>query len=192
MAYVTVDDLKEFIGITGSGMDSVLRSMIDLAQGVVENYTGSIFEAVNETRVFDWQNTKLLFLDRPLHALTSVVNGGETWDSEDVRTMPRNGPPYFWLEATIEGGRVWELGDYGGEDAIQVTGTWGWLTASGETPPAISEATKMLAAFYFERRQNEGVSRLSVGDTGLTYTDGIPTHIREILDGYRFPHFGRL
>jgi len=191
MAYTTTAAVKAHLGITGTGQDSVIDGLVAAAGRIIDNYTGSFFEAVTGDRTYDYQTDVTLWLDAPLHSLTTVTNGdGEAFASGELRTMPLNGPPFVWLEVMGSSGTVFEPGDSGGQSAITVTGTWGHLDASGNTPTDITTAATMIAAWLYNRRQYHGVSTFGTAETRVRFNeDNLPLEIREILDGYRFPQF---
>ena len=191
MPYATRDELKAILGITGTGEDTVLDLMLEAASDYIDRTTGSFFSPVTTTRYYDYQDRNILWLDRPLHSLTSVTNGdGTTLTTTEVRPMPLAGPPYVWLETRWSSGVLFTPGTSGGESAHAVTGVWGHLDASGNTPSAIRDLTLRVAAIFYNQRQYGGLESARMGDTSFRFRDEVvPAELREEIIGFRFPRF---
>ncbi|RME27166.1 MAG: hypothetical protein D6800_05430 [Candidatus Zixiibacteriota bacterium] len=191
MAYTTVTEIKEFMGITVSTDDALLNDLITRAQRHIEAYTHRVFEAAaDSTRRFDaienvTLNGRRLLLDEDLAVITSITNGdGTTVASTSYVTEPRNETPYWAITLKADADIVWTYNDTP-EDAIAIVGRWAYST----TPPAdIQDITIRLVAHLYQRRQGIGVRSERVPFYSVTYdaaAGSMPAEIREELDHYR-------
>ena len=56
MAYCGVDELKEYLGVTGTADDAMLLTLLAAAQHTIDSYCARTFEAAADTvRTFDSQ-----------------------------------------------------------------------------------------------------------------------------------------
>lgn len=185
MAYITLAELKEELGIGEEGDDFILEQKIDAAQDIIEHLTSRVFEAASSTRYYEWDAVDGLYLelDADLVALTSVVNGdsGATAiATADITLYPRNeGPPYDRLRLDDGSTSVWEVDtDYW----IAVTGTWGW---SAEAPEPIKQACLRLAAHMYRLRDSDVFDIVAFPGEGIMQLrQAIPADVQAVLDGF--------
>lgn len=183
MAYITLAQLKEDLGIAEEGDDFVLEQKIDAAQKIIEYLTSRVFEAASATRYYTWDDVDglILWLDADLVALTSVTNGdsdGTSISTDDITLLPRNeGPPYDRLRLDDGSTSVWEVDtDYW----IQVVGTWGWSAAP---PEPIKQACLRLAAYLYRLRDADVFDVVSFPGEGIIQLRrAIPTDVQVLLD----------
>jgi hypothetical protein len=184
MAYVTVSELKRYLGIDVENAidDALLSDMVQRAQAVVNTFTRRTFEATaDEMRVHGWGlvDGACLFLDGDLCAVTSVVNGdGATLQATEYFTMPRNRAPFYALQLRPAVGYVWD----GATGDILVTGRWAYSL----TPPAdVVQATVRLAAWLYRQKDNTGAdSPMLAGDT-MILPSRLPADVVELLRPYQ-------
>lgn len=168
MAYITVPVAKDYIGgLDGTGDDALLSVLIDAAEVFIENYTERDFKAATDTtRNFtvgrDTEGRHLWF-DEDIASITTVLNGDASTTevtSAQYVTLPSNRTPYYGIKLLWSASKVWEF-DQDPEDAIAVTGKWGWST----TPPAdIAQACKdIVKQVYRSRDANTNVDIISGG-----------------------------
>ena len=184
MAYVTVIELKRYLGIDADNTadDALLSDMVQRAQAVIEHRTGRTFEAAADTvRTFgaDSVDGAWLWLDGDLCAVTSVVNGdGATVAAEQYAVRPTNRRPWFALLLRPAASVAWDAssGD------IAITGRWAYST----TPPAdVVQATVRLAAWLYRQKDNTANdSPMLAGDT-LILPSRLPADVVELLQPYR-------
>lgn len=156
MAYATLDDLREYLGVTLTADDPLLEDALSVAEAAVNDYTGRTFGAVSAsgTRIFDGRRTRCLIDDAT--AVTVVEDSADrhTWSTvatTDWWKEPANSTPYTAIVAASP------LAAF-----VRVTATWGY---SATVPAQVRRATLMLAARYHRRRESvEGVA--GSGDFG--------------------------
>lgn len=143
-SYVTLDAVKRYIGGSlGSGDDELLNELIDWSSRLIEWWKGRRFDARRETRYFDTPQptgsyfgifdptlvsaaTKtVLRVDEDLLAVEELLNGDGTeilssgYVLEPANEWPKN-------RIRLRSGQYWAVSDDGPEQAIQVTGLWGY------------------------------------------------------------------
>lgn len=208
MAYVTVADLKSYLGITASSDDALLQSFLDAATAYIESPMGAgrSFQAGSSTRVFDavrdtdWNPAvyaafdrsqtpglamgRTLYLDDDLCQITSIVNGdGTTITSNQYLTLPRNRAPYYAIQLRLSANIAWAW-QADPAAAITVTGVW----AYSATPPAdIQHACRRLAAWMYRQKDTASdPDRPMVSPDGVTLLPAtVPKDVQTILTGYR-------
>lgn len=155
MAYIDASSLKTYLGVSGSGDDTLLGTFITAAQEAVDQYFLRTFEAsTNTTRYFDAVRDvsgRRLMLDRDLCSINSITNGdGTTVTTARYTTYPRNDTPYYAIDILKSSGINWEWED-DSEGAIAISGKWAYsLTA----PTSVVYLTKWLAAFMYRAKDN--------------------------------------
>jgi hypothetical protein len=150
MAYVTVAEVKEFLGISSTVDDMVLAGLITVAQRAIEDYCGRVFEAPTDQSRFyaclpPTVEGRTLYLDHDLCQINGVVNGnGEVVEGESLQPEPPD-PPYHALTLLSSGRTRWACGETPAR-SIRVTGRWAYaLTA----PPPVIQATKMVVSWLY-------------------------------------------
>lgn len=168
MSYTTADRVRRFMDISSddTSRNHIIEDKIEEVQTIIDQLALTTFEAGSDaTRYFDTyadvDEDGLLMLDEWLLSLTSVVNG----DGEDITTdtflKPTNLSPKYAIGLKSE---VWTLDDDGySEDAIAVTGTWGW---SSSAPHDIRQAATELAAFLVQSARNPGQDAIQFAEGG--------------------------
>jgi len=189
MAYCGVDELKEYLGVTGATDDPMLLTLLAAAQRTIDSYCARTFEAAADTvRTFDSQRDVdgyTLTVDSDLCAITSIVNGdGTTVSNSHYVTEPRNETPYYAIRLKASAGKLWTstvAGD--SENAISITGKW----AYSETAPSdIAHVCKRLAAYIYRQKDNAGdLDRAVIAGNSTILPAQIPSDIRLMLAPYR-------
>ena len=113
MAYATLTELKlDYLGVIGSGDDTLLTSMIARAQAIIDAHTNRTFEAsADATRYFDAVRDvvgDVLYLDKDLASITSVTNGDSAALNATTHyvTMGQDAP-YYALRLRANAGTTW-------------------------------------------------------------------------------------
>ena len=155
MAYIDASSLKTYLGVSGSGDDTLLGTFITAAQEAVDQYFLRTFEAsTNTTRYFDAVRDvsgRRLMLDRDLCSINSITNGdGTTVTVAQYTTYPRNDTPYYAIDILKSSGINWQWED-DSEGAIAVSGKWAYSTTA---PTSVVYLTKWLAAFMYRAKDN--------------------------------------
>ena len=187
MAYCGVDELKEYLGVTGATDDAMLLTLLAAAQRTIDSYCARTFEATADSvRTFDSQRDVdgcTLTVDSDLCAITSIVNGDGTTIS-DYATEPRNETPYYAIRLKASAGKVWTATVAGdSENAITVTGKWAYSTSA---PSDIAHVCKRLAAYIYRQKDNAGdLDRAVIAGNSTILPAQIPSDIRLMLAPYR-------
>jgi uncharacterized phiE125 gp8 family phage protein len=184
MAYITIAELKDYLGISTATDDSILTSLIERAQGVIEAYTGRKFEASTATRYFTNQSIEgrwLYLWGYDLLSITTLTNGDDTEiASANYRLEPRNDTPKWAIR--LDEDTSWEMDDSDSE--VSIAGTWGFST----TPPYdIKHACTRLAAFLYRQKDTSAdIDRPMITGDGVTIMpSSIPQDVKSILDNYK-------
>lgn len=189
MAYATLEELKQALNIRSTTYDQELNALLEAATDLIDAWTRSTFVAVNDTRYFDYQTSTRLWLDFPLHDLVSITNGdGTIIFPSDVVLYPLSGPPYAWIILKSTADTLFTASPAGAAD-IAVTGVWGHLDSSGNTPQPIRRACVIVASWLFNRRQHAGVERVAMPDASVMFSPDFPLEARIILDGYTWQYW---
>lgn len=184
MAYCTKDDLKTYLGITGTGEDALLGTIITRAQDILEFQTGKVFEAAaDETRYFDDVDGATLYVDW-ICSITSIKNGdGAELAATDYVSIPRNMPPYYAIKLLSSSGTAW-TGD------IEVTGKFGYTNdAAGKVWGPAAAACVELAAYLYRLKDNVGDMDRPVVTDGVTILPSQwPQNVRQFIQGVQELH----
>jgi len=190
-AYPTKDDVKAWLRpnssqALGNNDDTLIQNCVTAAIVFAEGPegTGRYWEVTADTTrhfdaVRDIRGRELRF-DADICQITSVVNGdGQTVPPSAYVTNPRNITPYYSITLKATVGYVWQwVTDP--EDAIAVTGRWGFSTAA---PPDIAQAVLEIAVFEYRRRVQSGSDdRPVITPSGVTINaSALPRTVKEVL-----------
>ena len=189
MAYCGVDELKEYLGVTGATDDAMLLTLLSAVQRTIDSYCARTFEATADTvRTFDSYRDVdgyTLTVDSDLCAITSIVNGdGTTISNSHYVTEPRNETPYYAIRLKASAGKAWTstvAGD--SENAITITGKWAYSTSA---PSDIAHVCKRLAAYIYRQKDNAGdLDRAVIAGNSTILPAQIPSDIRLMLAPYK-------
>lgn len=187
MAYCTNTDVKTYLGISGSGDDTLLTALCTRAQAMVDRYCNRTFEASSNTnRTFDAVRDvsgRVLYLDEDLASINSVTNGDATTvTAAQYVTEPRVATPYYALRLLDSVNISWTYTtDH--ENAITVSGKWAYSTAA---PADIVHATIRWAAYLYRQKDASTFDVTAAPDLGvITVPQGIPADIEKLLAPYR-------
>lgn len=187
MAYVSLADLKSYLGITNTTDDAVLIGMIAAAQAGIDSWCGRTFEAAADTTKYmdaaDDVDGAWLYLPDDLAQITTVTNGDATTvTTADYVTQPRNRAPYYALKLKASSDVAWTYSTTP-ENAIGITGRWAYSV----TPPAdIVQACRRYAAYLYRQRDASVFDVTAQVDIGLiTIPQGIPADVEKLLNAYR-------
>jgi len=189
MAYITVADLKNYLGVSGAGDDVLLESLIDRSKAIIDAYTYRTFEATSDTsRSFDSVRDTvgaMLYLDADLASITSITNGdGTTVTSAQYATEPRNTTPYYAIRLRASSGVAWESDSSDDpEDAVTVTGKWAFSTTA---PADIVQACTRLAGYLYRQKDNAAdLDRPIIAGNATILPSRLPSDVMDVLSSYR-------
>lgn len=192
--YVTVDQLKARLGITGTGAadDDELLAACWSASRAIDSMCDRMFYRVTDTRTFEPEST----VSAPLPAFCDLVSvttlatdsSGDgvfetTWSGSDYRLLPANpnaAPeprPYTLIRST--GTRVFPMLQFPSRpDAVQITGVFGWP----QVPFPIRSAAGIAAAELF-RMKDAPLGVAGMGEFGVVRVREIP-HVKSLVGPY--------
>lgn len=189
MAYCSVANLKEYLGITTSTDDGLLADLIASADRIIDTDTGRTFEAIEDsTRYFDAYADVVadtLYFDTDLCEITSITNGdGTSISVSHYVTEPRNRTPYFAIKLKASSSKQWVAASNGdGENAITVVGKWAY---SASAPDDIVQASNRLAAYLYRQKDNANdLDRAIVAGNSTVLPSSLPSDLKQILRAYR-------
>lgn len=189
MAYATAALLKTYLDISGSGDDTLLGTLIDRAQAIIDAYCNRTFEAsANADRSFDTERDvegSVLYLDEDLASINSITNGdGVALTAADYTTEPRNETPYYAIRLKSSSSVFWTYDDNNDhEDAITVSGKWAYSTSA---PNDIVHACIRLAGYLYRQQDNSSdLDRPVYVGNATVLPAQLPNDIKMILAPYR-------
>lgn len=186
MAYIEIGDLRDELGITGQNEDFLLSTAIGDAQSAIERHTNRRFEVTTDTtRYFTYgrdTDGRTLYLDEDLCSITTVTNGdGAVIASTSYVVIPRNRPPWHEIKMKNSVSTFWTYED-DPEDAISITGKWGWSTAPSDD---IKRVCKRLAVFFYRSKDSQVFDMTAFTEGGTARINRrIPSDVIEMLAPY--------
>jgi len=154
--YVTLEEFKAALQI-GEGDttdDAVAALALESASRAIDDYCGRTFYGVADTRRYTARDSTFVMVDEFYDAgalMTDEDGDGimdTEWDAPDNERWPRNamsrGEPYRGIVVTLTGTKRFPLH----RNAVELSSTFGWVPC----PPAIKQATFILASRLFKRR----------------------------------------
>jgi hypothetical protein len=187
MAYCAASDVKTYLGITGSGDDTLIAALCVRAQALVDRYCNRTFEAASNTnRTFDAVRDvsgRVLYLDEDLASINTITNGDATSvTSGQYVTEPRQTTPYHALRLLASANIAWTY-TTDPENAITISGKWAYSTAA---PADIVHAAIRWAAYLYRQKDASTYDVTAAPDLGvITVPQGIPADIEKMLAPYR-------
>lgn len=188
MSYITLTELRAYIGANKPTDDALLTNAISEAQASIDTYCKRTFECAADTpRYFDYiedTDGQILYLDYDLCQITSVTNGDATTiASTDYTTNPRNSTPWCEIKLKLNSDIAWTYDDTP-EDAIAIVGRW----AFSITPPNdIKHACLRLAAWYYRQRDTSNTAAeapILTNSGAVIMPSKLPTDVTDILSKY--------
>ena len=195
MAYITAADAKGYIGgISGTGDEALITSLIDQVQGFIEDYLGFSFESSADVTYYfdaiDDVDGSTLWLDGWWNAITSLTTnadaaGGGTALTKDTDyiTLPRNKAQYYKIRMLQSSSNQWEYTD-DKELGIKLIGRRGW---SSTAPNNIKQATlDIVKTVYRSRDANVEPGNIILASGTVITPAVVPSLSMKILNGYRY------
>lgn len=187
--YCTLVEAKVYIGavITDTSKDALVEDLITDCSRFIDRYTKRHFYATTETRTYNPDRDihgNLLFLDEDLLTVTALTNGDSaTLAAGDYILESPNFTPKWGIRLKFGSGKTWTW-QASPENAISVTGTWGYN--NGTVPPdEIKIACKKLVAWEFKHRSAIFQSIGSAQSGQAPIPIDIPKDIRDTLDLFK-------
>jgi hypothetical protein len=172
MAYCTTAELTTYLGINDSDDDALLSALVDRATAIIDMKCKRTLVATStSTRNFTVGRDTMgqhLFFDEVCAAITQVLNGDA--DSTEVTsaqyvTKPSNNGPFYGIKILRSASKVWQYST-DPEDAIAVTGNWGWFAA---LPDDVRHFCIRLSAYLYRQKDSSmDMDRPILTDAGVT------------------------
>ena len=184
--YCTNNEVKAYLGISGTTDDALIASLITAAQVQIDTFCHRTFEAASDsTRYFNAVSDRdglVLWLDADLCSITTVTNGdGVAVTSSEYTTIPKNETPYNRLKLLVSAGKSWTF-TTDPDDAIIIVGKWAYSVTA---PADVGQACKRLAGFMY-RQKDQQMFDVTVVEGGTRVTPlAIPNDVKEALEPYR-------
>lgn len=189
IALVTLEHLKEYLGITGSSDDALLAAIINGISQRVHDHCQRYLLSKSYTHYFSGGgNRTLLLAMSPVTSVTSVHDdtlrefGAATLVAAADRLVERSG-----LMTCINDKVAWGRGVLN----VKVVYTAGWSLAA--LPASLSLAVKEFcaAAYYKAKNRRHDVQSESLGDKTITYLQvAMPATVEAALAPYVHVHTG--
>ena len=189
MAYCTTEQVRTYLGVSGTADDGLLAELVTFSQAAIDSYCRRTFEAAADSdRYFtvgrDTEG-RWLWFDQDLATITTVLNGDSSATevtSSQYITEPYSAP-FFGIKILGSAAKVWEY-NLDPEDAIKVTGKWAYSTSA---PKDIVFAAIRLAAYMYRSKDTSMDSdRPILTDAGVTLLPmGLPNDVLKLLSPYR-------
>lgn len=188
MSYVTLGDLRTYIGVSDNLDDDTLLISQSAADQMVDAYCGRSFTAAGTaatTHVYAAHDAAWVAIDDASSVTLVETYNGSTWtawDAADWQGEPLNG---------IQSGQQWPTTALRAVTTktfpptsaawVRVTATWGWPAV----PDVVQHAAMMQAARLFKRR--DSVLGIAGGpDTGLIRVGrALDGDVAQLLGPYR-------
>lgn len=185
-AFSTLQEIKDFCGITSSNNDAVLQLLIDSVEGALCSFCNRdalLLKTTEELRD-GTGSSKLVLVEYPLETVASLtINGRLIPAAADDMSSG-----YFFKA----GGRVLNLRGYAfdsGNRNVRINYTAGYGGAF-PLPPDLKMAARMYVSARFKERERTGVSSRSLAGENVAYSSGandvfgMPASIANILENY--------
>ena len=188
MAYITRDQVKETMDITGSAQNDLIDRLIPWAKSVIDSYTGRDFDSLgSSTKVLTGTGTEVMALP-DLQSLTSINmrdfpdEAFESVNTGDIFLEPGDKGatlPYTWMQVyPVNGTRTIFPGSM---QSVQVVGVWGWPSV----PTDITEAAATLIARQMKAGRSGFTDTVGTTQTGIVrVSTGMPDLVEQVLNSY--------
>lgn len=176
-----LEDVKLYLGLSGSGQDVLLTRMITAASAFIESWLSRTIAVVPYSSTVNGNNQSVMFLpNRPIVSVESVVISGFVIPA----FTGQNDAGYGYDRSSIL------LRGYAFERGVQnvtVNYTAGLAANAPEDVPAdLTQACIELIALKYRRMGNEGLSSKGMaGETTAFVVSDIPKPVATILLQYR-------
>lgn len=181
--YATVDQLKERLNVVDTVDDALIARSLTAASRQVDGWCGRTFAQVTATRFYDVADFDRVLVD-DLVSITTLATDDQTdrtyatiWDTADYDLDPSNGPPYTQLRLSPRSARSFPVG----RRTVRIAGVFGWPAI----PAEIGEATLLLAARLFKRKDAPMGVQMGKPEFGTLSIPGKDPDVERLLQPYR-------
>lgn len=179
--YTTWAAVKTYLAIEGTGDDALGAALVSRASAMIDQFCRRRFAQWTATRLYDVPSGVTLWLDEDLLAVTTLTNGdGATLTSSEYLLLPTNMIPRYGIR--LRSGSAWVGGSTGDEQAISLTGTWGY---SSSPPDDVVQAAVRLTAWLYKQR-DAPFGTTARPDVGIVEVPAaIPEDVKALLLRYQ-------
>lgn len=187
---ITLDEYKEFEGISSSNDDSRLEKLIPSVSQLVKTYCGNSiidYYSTNRVELFSvkWNSSIVQLTESPLISIVSVEERDRPTDAYTALTENTDYYLDFDTDSVIRISGKIEKSWKDGPGSVKITYKAGYSETPGDLKLAIIDLVKYyIRDEHKERRsiagatlENQGVTKLRSGD--------FPDHIQRVLDLYK-------
>ena len=185
-ALVSLEDVKEALGITDNTKDSILTNYINRATDAIEKYCSRRFAFDTYTnQEYDGTGTNRINLKNyPIISLTSLEERTSGFSNTSWETIDAD----FYKDLDNEGQVYFTGGFTRGVRNYRVTYSAGYTTI----PNDLQQACITLVSFFDNQTRSSGMKSETLGEYSYTKEDDINATIKnlgldEILNFYRNP-----
>lgn len=186
--YCTLAELKSRFDILDATDDTILEQTIEAASRTVDTLCSRRFYAATETRYYTADDPDLLWVD-DIASVTTLKTDEDadgsfetTWGPTDFQLDPPNasgdGLPYTRIYIAPTSPYAFPVYQRRG---VQIVGSFGWPSV----PHAVREATLLLAARYFKRKDAPMGAQIGNPEQGALSIPGKDPDVDRLLMGYR-------
>ena len=183
--YTSLNDLKTYLGMSGSTDDARLELAIEAASRAIDSECSRQFFTTSYTRYFETDDPLRCDLDDDLQTVTSIA-----YDSTGKRDYIVLAGTDYELDPEVAPYRVIHIAPGSSvafpveqRRGVRVIGLWGYC-AAGSQPQAITRACMILATRYFKRKDAPfGV--VGTPELGFMRVTARDPEIRALLNPYR-------
>ncbi len=167
---VTLDQVKERLGITGSGIDDILNSLISEASATIETHCHRVFarQDYRQTDRIDYTSASFVCHMRPIEQPTKITIRGQAQDVANFEIDAGNGivwpkPGFNVVSASWYASVPSE--PFGGK--VEVEFAAGFGTMPQDCPIDVQSAClDLVTAFFRSRKRDPGVSSAKLDGVG--------------------------
>lgn len=175
MKYLTLDEVKQFIGLdlTYTDDDQRLMNLIENAEEFVEAYLGQTWDTTESTLTFSTDDgVSVDFYPHAFYTVSSVVYGpdNKVLDLSKVDFYPLN-PPYFYMELSDDTTETLE-------NPVKVTGTQGF----GPLPNDVKVIMMRIVQHWYRTFNFHDQAQILPDGTYVRDTSKLPNDITQMLD----------
>lgn len=183
----TVEELKQYLGITDSSEDALLAKVLDAALETIESETGRSFTLVEESRYIDverYASGELLMVP-DLQGITAVYMLADSDTPLEVtQYYLEPGTPPYWGIRLPRGERWLYYSDP--TRGARVDGTWGYGAIADY--PDLDMAQLRIAAILYRSKEIQAIEVISIPGLGTrttTWPRALPQDIVMTLRNHR-------
>lgn len=174
--FISLDDAKDFLGVSGDTEDDAISSLIKTASQNIEAYCNTLFEqrTVTETLFPDESVVNLLLTHAPAIELNSLTIDDVEQDVADFRFMKASGIVRSADGVSISGTKIEIVYDAG--------------YATEDLPEGLIEATKeYIRALRFVRSRDTSIKSESVDGVGSVSYETSGSEMSVGVNGTKIP-----